>query len=311
MIGHAPMKVAAIDLGSNTFHLLIVEGEGNKISREIYRERVFVGLGDGGIEHLGEEAIERGLNACLSFRKALNHHGVDRLRVTGTAALRNASNAHEFTSRATALLGVKIDIIDGQEEARFIFEGVKQLSDLEERTLIVDIGGGSTEFIIAHHGKKVWAESYLLGVGVMHAAYHKEEPIAREHETALRQHIQTVLQPLKSELTKERVSCFIGASGSFEVLESITGRPSFKNKLNTVEIADAHRIAALIISKNLEERTLLPGMPIERVKLIVVAMILIEEILKLTGEVTLQVTPYALKEGLLAAMLQTLPNQDL
>ncbi|MBK8852240.1 MAG: hypothetical protein IPN73_19095 [Saprospiraceae bacterium] len=298
------MKVAAIDLGSNTFHLLIVEGEGSKIKEEIYRERVFVGLGDGGIEFLGEEAIERGLNACLSFRKAINYHRVDKLKVTGTAALRNASNAHEFTSRATAILGVKIDVIGGQEEARLIFEGVKQLSDLDERTLIVDIGGGSTEFIIAEKGALVWAESFLLGVGVMHAAFHKEEPISADHEDELRQFIQMTLAPLKKELEKNNVSCFIGASGSFEVLESMTGRPSFKNKLNTVEMADAHKIAVMIIGKNLADRSQLPGMPLERVKLIVVAMILIEEILKMTKDVTLRVTPYALKEGLLAQLLK-------
>ena len=298
------MKVAAIDLGSNTFHLLIVEGEGSKIKEEIYRERVFVGLGDGGIEFLGEEAIERGLNACLSFRKAIIHHRVDKLKVTGTAALRNAFNAHEFTSRATAILGVKIDVIDGQEEARLIFEGVKQLSNLDERTLIVDIGGGSTEFIIAEKGALVWAESFLLGVGVMHAAFHKEEPISADHEDELRQFIQMTLAPLKKELEKNNVSCFIGASGSFEVLESMTGRPSFKNKLNTVEMADAHKIAVMIIGKNLADRSQLPGMPLERVKLIVVAMILIEEILKMTKDVTLRVTPYALKEGLLAQLLK-------
>ena len=298
------MKVAAIDLGSNTFHLLIVEGEGSKIKQEIYRERVFVGLGDGGIENLGEEAIERGLNACLSFRKAINLHRVDKVKVTGTAALRNASNANEFTTRATAILGVKIDIIDGQQEARLIFEGVKQLSDLDERTLIVDIGGGSTEFIIAEKGEIVWAESYLLGVGVMHAAFHKEEPISEEHENELRQYIQLTLNPLKKELEKNNVLCFIGASGSFEVLESMTGRPSYKHKFNVVEMADAHKIAKLIIGKNLEERAHLPGMPIERVKLIVVAMILIEEVLKMTKDVTLKVTPYALKEGLLAYLLK-------
>ena len=84
----------------------------------------------------------------------------------------------------------------------------------------------------------------------------------------------------------------------------MTGRPSFKNKLNTVEMADAHKIAVMIIGKNLADRSQLPGMPLERVKLIVVAMILIEEILKMTKDVTLRVTPYALKEGLLAQLLK-------
>ena len=138
----------------------------------------------------------------------------------------------------------------------------------------------------------------------MHAAFHKEEPISEEHENELRQYIQLTLNPLKKELEKNNVLCFIGASGSFEVLESMTGRPSYKHKLNVVEMADAHKIAKLIIGKNLEERAHLPGMPIERVKLIVVAMILIEEVLKMTKDVTLKVTPYALKEGLLAHLLK-------
>ena len=133
------MKAAAIDLGSNTFHLLIVEGE-KKYSKRVVPTAHFVGLGDGGIEWLSEEAIERGLEACLAFRKMMNASGVDRLKVTGTAALRTAANAREFTARAEAILGIKIDVIDGNEEARYIFEGVRQLSALVAPTIIVDIG---------------------------------------------------------------------------------------------------------------------------------------------------------------------------
>lgn len=298
------MKAAAIDLGSNTFHLLIVEGENGSITKELYRQRIFVGLGDGGIEVLTEEAIERGLEACLEFRKTMNASGVDKLKVTGTAALRTASNARAFTSKAEAILGVKIDIIDGNQEARYIFEGVKQLSSLQAPSMIVDIGGGSTEIILAKNGELVWAQSYVLGVGVMHAGYHKEEPIEEQSEQALREHIRKTLQPLKDFLQNFKVEVFIGASGSFEVLESMTGKPTYKNMLNTVELRDAYKISRLIISKNREERMQLPGMPLERVKLIVVAMVLIDEILKLTGDVKLMVTPYALKEGLLAELLR-------
>lgn len=297
------MKAAAIDLGSNTFHLLIVEGEKGSIQKELFRQRIFVGLGDGGIEWLSEEAIERGLEACLAFRKMMNASGVDRLKVTGTAALRTAANAREFTARAEAILGIKIDVIDGNEEARYIFEGVRQLSALVAPTIIVDIGGGSTEIILAKNGKMVWAQSYVLGVGVMHAAFHHLEPIGTEAEQALRAHIRMTLGPLQEYLLSFPVEVFIGASGSFEVLESMTGKPTYKNMLNAVEIRDAYKISRLIISKSREERMQLPGMPLERVKLIVVAMILIDEILKLTGDVKLMVTPYALKEGLLAELL--------
>lgn len=297
------MRVAAIDLGSNTFHLLIVEGKDGQIAKEVYRRRIFVGLGDGGIDILETDAIDRGLGACLEFRKAVKEAGVEKIKVTGTAALRNASNAAEFILKAEALLGAKIDVIDGNLEARYIFEGVKLLSDLTRTTLIADIGGGSTEFILASNGKIIWAQSFLLGVGVMHAAYHKSEPIRSEDELALRLHIRNTLQPLAVQLNQHKAEVFIGASGSFEVLESMTGKPSYKNMLNALDVRDAYKIASLIITKNLEERRQLPGMPEERIKLIVVAMVLIDEILQLTGEVQLNVTPYALKEGLIAELL--------
>ncbi|MBK8699569.1 MAG: hypothetical protein IPN29_08505 [Saprospiraceae bacterium] len=302
------MRIAAVDLGSNTFHLLIVETTGRAPLVEIFRERVFVGLGDGGIELLEEEAIERGLQACSSFRKAMDFYTVNKVRVTGTAALRVAQNSLVFRERAESILGVGIDVIDGIEEARLIFEGVKLLSALDEPALLVDIGGGSTEFIIVQNGHLKWSGSYKLGVGVMHAAYHLNEPIGLDQEMKLREHIKLTLSPLQEAIIKMPVDILIGASGSFEVLESMSGQRSKRDELNEIKPDKVRNMVQTIIHSDLNQRILLPGMPAQRVKLIVVAMILIDEILNFTGKVRIQVTPYALKEGVIAEFVRKWEN---
>jgi exopolyphosphatase / guanosine-5'-triphosphate,3'-diphosphate pyrophosphatase len=297
------MHYATIDLGSNTFHLLIVEVVSGKFI-EKYRKRSFVGLGDGGIAVLKESSIQRGLECCKEFAQILASYQNAKLVITGTAALRAASNAHDFISQAETIFDQKIQIIDGDLEAKYIFNGVKLLSSMHECSLIIDIGGGSTEFIIAEHGEMLWAQSYTLGVGVLHSLFHKEEPISRINEEGCRSHIKKTIQPLLAQLSNHRIHTLIGASGSFEVLESMSGRMTFAHEINVIPKDDVKPIIKRIIAANYNEREKMEGLPKERVKLIVVGMILIDELMNIVEPERVIVTPYALKEGVLAELVK-------
>lgn len=294
------MIKAVIDLGSNTFHLLIAEIKGKEI-KTIFKKRIFVGLGDGGIDVLQDASIERGLTSIKEFKSILDNNIVfDQLIVTGTAALRTASNADKIITKAEELLGTQILIIDGIKEAELIFKGASLLTDMSKGFhIIMDIGGGSTEFIIVKENKMIWSKSYKLGVNVMHALFQNSDPIDVKDENDLRQHLQEELSELRLQVTGKIFDSMVGASGSFEVLETMTGNEISTSQNRFIALKEIDHISQKIIKSSYQERLQMKGLPESRVKLIVVAMILIEEVIKIVKPLNLQVTPYALKEGIL------------
>ena len=139
-------NVAVIDIGSNTFHLLIVTyHSGSQSFEEIYRERKFVYLAKDGIAYLSEETIARGLVAFKELIEQCLQYGISlhNIKAIGTAALRSAENAQSFIDRAILECGVKIDVISGHREAELIYKGILHSRiDMEDLSLIIDIGGG-------------------------------------------------------------------------------------------------------------------------------------------------------------------------
>ena len=294
--------VAIIDLGSNTFHLLIAEiGRNNKFT-EIAKKRIYVGLGDGGIQTIKPEAIVKGIQALEVFKNIMAEHLCTKFMTIGTAALRTASNSREFLDKAETLLQQKITIIDGKLEAQYIYDGVSLITDMSEGvTVIMDIGGGSTEFIVVKDNDMIWSKSYMLGVGVLHAGWHHSDPITADDLDKIRIHIQQTLIDLREILDSlPGVKKMVGASGSFEVLESMNGLDLATNSNHAIELESCKAISEKVIKSSYEERLKMEGLPQERAKLIVVAMVLIEEALKSIQPNYLEVCPYALKEGVLS-----------
>jgi exopolyphosphatase / guanosine-5'-triphosphate,3'-diphosphate pyrophosphatase len=297
------VRNAIIDLGSNTFHLLIVDTTSEELIYEVYRQRIFVSLGDGGIDVLQESAMQRGLHACQLFADKMREYKVENTLISGTAALRTAENRNHFIEQAEAILEHPIMVIDGKQEATYIFKGVKLLSPMKERTLIIDIGGGSTEFIIVEDGEMVWSESYKLGVNVLHDLFHHEEPISAISIDAFKNHIRDVLDGFISKVNTQAITTIVGSSGSFEIFESMSGLVTHKDKINNINLNTARQIIQKIIVSNRQEREAMDGLPLERTKLIVVGMLLVNEVLEIVLPSQLIVSPYALKEGLLSTIV--------
>jgi len=294
---------AIIDLGSNTFHLLIAQVEADNTITILERLRSFVGLGDGGIDVLKPESIEKGLAALREFRSILNRYSYKSLKIVGTAALRTASNSQEFINDVNKLFITPVEVIDGEKEADLIFKGVSLITDMNVGChLIMDIGGGSTEFILINNGRKVWSKSYKLGVGVLYADWHKSDPISQEEKNALVSHLTTMLKELDKQCQKYWVTNLIGASGSFEVLESMSGKATGEHNNNDINIDDFWSLSSKIIDSTVEERNEREGLPAQRVKLIVVAMILMQEVVREVRPSNITVTPYALKEGVISEL---------
>lgn len=289
------MNVAVIDLGSNTFHILISKVEHGEFS-SLYRERVFVGLSEGGIDQIKEERIAIGLDTCQRFYDIMYQYDVSDIRLVGTAVLRKASNRLAFIKPCEDIFGVQLEVIDGLREAELIYKGVQLLGIKKQPYIITDIGGGSVEFILVTENTLKWSASFEIGVGVLHALFHKSEPISQDGIEEAKAFIRKELLPLQKAISGLDIAALVGASGSFEVIKSINGYPEEENQFDLQDVLD---LSATLKVKNLEERLAIEGLPKQRAKLIVVALILIEVVAEIVKPSTLIFSPFALKEGIL------------
>ena len=296
-------RVAVIDLGTNTFHLLITEQAIDGAINELFRHKEFVQLAEDGIEMIGNDAMERAVNTVRFFKQKLQEYEVLVYKAVGTAALRKASNGAELASEITDILESEIDIISGEREADLIYKGTKLIIPFDQsKDLIMDIGGGSVEFIICDAESKIWQESFEIGVAVLFRMYHKNDPITEKEIDDIEKHLQFVLSPLLDRCRNFQINHLIGASGSFEVMEQMLGVFGNMGKYTQVDLDSFSELAHRIIEANFDERLHMPGLPESRAKLIVVAMILIRFICRKVNPAHILVSPYALKEGLISEL---------
>jgi len=298
-------KFAVIDLGSNTFHLLIVEKKSDNTFETLFRKRVFTGLSDGGIELIKEERMKYGLETIREFKQILTSYDSPTLRVVGTAVLRKAANRQIFIDQANEILEKDIEIIDGDTEADYIYKGIILMDELRKGThLIMDIGGGSTEFILIKDGVKLWSRSFQIGVGALHETFHISEPINNKEILLMKSFILNTIPDLIPVIDTYKPTTLSGASGSFEVLETMSGIDPQCTKLTSISPDYFNSLYQIIVSADYEQREKLAGLPKERVKLIVVGMVLKKIICDLIQPTHILVSPYALKEGILSEMIE-------
>lgn len=295
-------KFATIDLGTNTFHLLVVEEGAGGHFQTVFKERQFVHLGEGGVGHLQKQAMQRGWATLSHFQYIMKTMGVQKYRAVGTSALREADNAEEFLQKVRDM-GMDVEVIDGIREAELIHSGIQlALGRLMQRILIVDIGGGSVEFILSREQKIEWAKSLPLGVAVLYELSKGVDPITDETLAALRKYIRQELETVREAVANFPPDMLIGASGSFEVLEAFEPE---KQDFHLCTYLSQDNFSVLydeIIQSSLDERLAMPAIPESRAQLIVVAFVLIEEILRLCQFQAWLYSPYAMKEGVLSEM---------
>jgi exopolyphosphatase / guanosine-5'-triphosphate,3'-diphosphate pyrophosphatase len=301
-------RIAIIDMGTNTFHLLIADGE-NKAFNIIYRDRLSVKIGMGGINdgYITEEGIQRALLAMQSFRNVIDEHAVDTVYAFGTSAMRNANNGQEVAQRIEDITGIKVNIITGDLEAQYIYEGVKAALDMgtEEPNLIIDIGGGSVEFIIGHQGKIFWMKSFEIGAQRLLELFQKHDPILQEEIVALDDYFETALTDLFTQINKFKPTIIVGSSGSFDTWSDIFCITHDIHKApeeieTPLTIQGFIEIYNDLIHKDREQRMQIPGMIEMRVDMIVVAACLVRFLLERFTFNRIRVSTYSLKEGVLA-----------
>jgi exopolyphosphatase/guanosine-5'-triphosphate,3'-diphosphate pyrophosphatase len=305
-----PMNLAIIDMGTNTFHLLMVKVE-NETFEIFHKEKIAVKIGANGINqgHINDEAIKRCISALKSFKKHIDTADVQDIYAIATSAIRNAENQQLLLQKIKEEVGIEPRVISGMEEAAYIHYGVcKALKIDADVSLIMDIGGGSIEFIITQGNHPLWMKSFEIGGQRMMEKFHRNDPITRPEITSIESYLEINLHPLLEACKRYDPRTLIGSSGTFDTLSEIYQRKMNKNaREHATELPISQKgmveIFQEIIAKNKQERLLIPGMIELRVDMIVVASILIQFILKKTGLETTRISSYALKEGVL---LQTI-----
>jgi len=296
-------KLAVIDLGTNTFHLLIVEPI-ERGFKELHRERRFIKIAENGIETIGEAPFARGQAALRDYRVILDQFGVKKVKAFGTAGLRTASNGAAFIEQAQQDAQIHIELISGGEEARLIHLGVAQAVPLgEQKGIIMDIGGGSVEFIIADAKQVYWAQSFPIGVAVLRNNFHKVEPISETEVAAIYAHLDKTLEPLLSELPKHELLNLIGASGTFDVLELVLENQIKRPNHSQIAVRDFWPLYQKVTEADLDTRLKMEGIPNNRADMIVVAMVIIKYILEKTKVQQIDISAFAMKEGILKEMM--------
>jgi len=306
------MKLAVIDLGTNTFHLLLaeIEGSGFRVLRDL---KIPVKIGEGGISQntISDDAIERALETLESFRSILNQEGVDRISATATSAFRSANNGLELISTIRDQTGITIKTISGREEAELIYRGVNLALDQKmDDSLIMDIGGGSVEFILANSAEIFWLDSFEVGAQRLMDRFHYSDPINSNERIEMDQYLTTKLEPLWQQARQFGALTLVGSSGTFDTLIDIAYLANGEDKPARVTHFELKRDEFLaiynqIISKTRSERAAIPGMIEMRVDMIVVACCLINLVLNnIDIKSQILVSTYALKEGVLASQLK-------
>ena len=306
-------RLAIIDLGTNTFHLLIVERNGEDATTCFHESRpARIGLGGINKRILTEEAIQRALTVLKFFREQLDLHNVplENTFAFGTSAIRNAENQELFCETVMLETKIPITVIDGDKEANYIYKGVRRGAKLGvSPCLIMDIGGGSVEFIIGNDSQIFWKQSFEIGGQRLMEKFMRNDPLTEGDKKKLYNHFEENLIPLVNAVHQYAPEKLVGSSGTFDTLVDIdfqhrTGNWAPKNQTDfTLPIEEFYRIYALIISGNHEQRMAIPGMIALRVDMIVVAVCLIDYILKSFEIRQMQISSFALKEGVLAEVM--------
>lgn len=298
-------RYAVIDLGTNTFHLLVAEKQANQEFTELHRQRFFVKLAEEGIETIGDAPLKRGYHALNTFRNTLDKLAITKIKVIGTAALRTASNGSAFVKTVKEKYNIQIELIDGNREAELIYKGVILAVPFEAKNyLIMDIGGGSVEFIIANQSAILWAQSFPIGVAVLFKKFHRTDPITKLEINDLQVFLNKLLTPLYQALIQFPATTLIGASGTFDVLEFILAKNQPYKNHAFVQVKDFEPLYQTFIKSTEAARYAMKEVPDTRADMIVVAVVLIEFILKKVGIEEIIVSNFAMKEGILSELMK-------
>lgn len=301
------MNTAIIDLGTNTFNLLIGSAS-EGIVKTVFKTKIPVRLGKGGFakKHLESDAIERGMLAIETHLNTAQEYSVQQILVFATSAVRDADNGAEFVQRIKEAYGVDVQVISGDREAELICEGVRASSDFgDDPILVMDIGGGSTEFILAAGQKIHWKKSYPLGVSRLLEQLEPSDPIRKDDLERLHEVLDDSLGDLRDALHRHPAAHLVGSSGSFDTMADLILAGIYEQDIATkgnrydFSLTDFETIYGRLLVSTQSERLNMPGMVEMRAEMMVLSSSIIKYVIDRFNMKQVTLSTYALKEGAL------------
>ena len=291
------MKIAVIDLGTNTFNLSIGLWENNQLTF-LHSEKEGVALGMGGINEqiISLDAMERAQKCLKRFSQKCMDYGALHVRAIGTSAIRDARNKVEFLNAIKKQTGFEVEVIDGHREAELIYKGINYSCEFSNSSMIMDIGGGSTEFIEVNNGIMSSAVSLDIGVSRVYQMFSLNDPLSEDNIIQLESFFEN-----KSNGFFENKKChtLVGASGSFETFYELVHRQKFPKgfKTQTIDLNKFQIQLSEIIRSTQAERDKNDFIIPIRKKMAPIAAVKSQWVMKKLSVEVLIISPCSLKEG--------------
>ena len=300
---------AAIDLGSNSFHMLVVRevaGSIQTLTRIKRKVRLAAGLNSDNV--LSAEAMERGWQCLRLFAERLQDIPQPQIRVVATATLRIAVNADEFIAKAQEILGCPVQVISGEEEARLIYQGVAHTTGGADRRLVVDIGGASTELVTGSGAQTTSLFSLSMGCVTWLERYFTNRNLAQENFDEAEKAAREVLRPVADKLRFHGWKVCVGASGTVQALQEIMMAQGMDERITLVKLQQLKQRA--IHCGRLEELEI-EGLTLERALVFPSGLAILIAIFTELNIQCMTLAGGALREGLVYGMLHLPVDQDI
>ncbi|CFR25063.1 exopolyphosphatase [Yersinia frederiksenii] len=300
---------AAIDLGSNSFHMLVVrEVAGSIQTLARIKRKVRLAAGLDSQNHLSQDAMERGWQCLKLFSERLQDIPRDQIRVVATATLRLASNAEEFLQTATEILGCPIQVISGEEEARLIYHGVAHTTGGPEKRLVVDIGGGSTELVTGNGAQANILVSLSMGCVTWLERYFSDRNLAKDNFERAELAAREMIRPVAARFREHGWQICVGASGTVQALQEIMVAQGMDELITLPKLQQLKQRA--IQCGKLEELEI-PGLTLERALVFPSGLSILIAIFQELAIESMTLAGGALREGLVYGMLHLPVEQDI
>ena len=303
----APEVLAAIDIGTNSFHLVVARVSGPHALEVMGREKEMVRLGSGGgeLKHLSDDAIDRGIQVLSRFREMAEAYGAPIFAVA-TSAVREAENRQVFIDRARDEAGIEVEVISGFEEARLIHLGVIQaVAVYDEKLLLCDIGGGSTELLVGRRGETLAARSLKMGAIRMTQRFFGADKVASGEVESCRRYIRANLAAFGRDVRNIGFDVAVGSSGTMATLCAMAAErnesapPKSWNNFELTRGDLKSVVKHLVKAPNAEARAKLPGLDPKRADIILGGALILEQVFEEFDIECMVYSDYALREGVL------------
>ncbi len=306
--------LAAIDIGTNSFHLVIAKIDSKKRFTVLTRSKEVVRLGSSSndMKYISSESMVRGVETLKRFKIICDSYKAEIIAVA-TSATREALNRHEFLSEVLKETGIEINIVSGYEEARLIYLGVLQSLDIySKKILLIDIGGGSTEFLIGQKGEVKIASSIKLGAVRLTHKFSLNEKVTKSDLKDAKQFVNGAINQIVRTLEVEDYELVVGSSGTINNIGSIIGyvnNPTEDYEINLNGFVIKKNALNMALSKiykaeSLTERLAIPGLDPKRADIITAGALILEQIFEDLAIEKMTLSSYALREGIIMNYIQ-------